>query len=177
MDIFRTAAPHSRAPSSASTYYAQPGLSSSEPRFARHCETRHPALLSPEMERRLSFASASAGSNRHVRRVPRLLVLDADPWGSAINYLGNPRFRPRCAWKIAATSSDMEDRKSMLTNQAVLLVDEGMVAVQSNRELADIIQHHFSIYKHEFQVYRSYPEPLIAIFSESYARDRVFCSG
>lgn len=65
----------------------------------------------------------------------------------------------------------------MLCDLVVVLVDEGMVAVQSTRELADVLQHHFSIYKHEFQVYCSHPKHFIAIFSETFARDRVFAAG
>lgn len=52
----------------------------------------------------------------------------------------------------------------MLTDLAVVMLDEGMVAVQSPCELADIIQHHFGIHRHEFQVYRSYPEHFIVVF-------------
>lgn len=58
----------------------------------------------------------------------------------------------------------MEDRQAMLTDLAVVMLDEGMVAVQSPCELADIIQHHFGIHRHEFQVYRSYPEHFIVVF-------------
>jgi hypothetical protein len=39
----------------------------------------------------------------------------------AINFLGNPRFRPRVAYKVACTSGDMDDRKEMLVHHTLLV--------------------------------------------------------
>jgi hypothetical protein len=96
--------------------------------------------------------------------------------GSAINYPRNPRFRPRMTYKIAETSEEMEQRRAMLDNHAVVIIDEGAMGVQSQEEVKDIIHHHFGIRKHECYVYRSYPEPFIAVFSDSHDRDVVFAA-
>jgi hypothetical protein len=51
------------------------------------------------------------------------------------------------------------------------------MGVQSREEVKDIIQHYFGISKHEFSVYRSNPEPFLAIFHDSHDRDVVFAAG
>jgi hypothetical protein len=96
--------------------------------------------------------------------------------GSAVNYPGNPRFRPRVAFKFANTSEEMEQMCIMLTNHALVISDEGPLAVQSREEVKDLIIQHFGIRKHELYVYRSHPEPFIIVFSEGRARDFVFAT-
>jgi hypothetical protein len=101
----------------------------------------------------------------------------ADGRGSAINFPGNPRFHPRVAFKMAPTNPDMEERKIMLTNYAVVVKELGSVGLRSCDEMKDCISHHFGIHKHEFYAYRSQPNPFIVIFFERRARDVVFAAG
>jgi hypothetical protein len=49
--------------------------------------------------------------------------------------------------------------------------------VQSKDEVKDIIFHQFDIRKHEFYVYRSCPEPFIAIFPNCHDRDVFSAAG
>jgi hypothetical protein len=79
--------------------------------------------------------------------------------------------------KVASTTESMEQRKRLLTKHAVVIMDEGPLAVQSREEVKDIIMHHFGIMKHVFYVYRSFPEPFVAVFLESHDRDVVFAAG
>jgi hypothetical protein len=127
------------------------------------------------MERRRSFGLALAGSRapfpRGVREAP------LDPWGNAVNYPSNPRFHPKVAFRMAAMTEDMEQRRRFFTDRVVVITDEGAQEVWSKNEVKDIIMHQFGIRKQEFVVYRSYPEPFIAIFSESHAWDVVFATG
>lgn len=100
-------------------------------------------------------------------------MIEVEGHGSAINYPGNPWFRPSCSFKIAATSDDMEARRKMLTILAVLITEEGQLAVQSRDEVKDILLHRLGVRKHECYVYRSAPEPFIVIFSDVETRDLV----
>jgi hypothetical protein len=109
--------------------------------------------------------------------IHRLREPIADGRGSAINFPSNPRFHPRVAFKMAPTDPDMEERRIMLTNYAVVVKEQGLVGLRSCDELKDCISHHFGIRKHEFYAYRSQPNPFIVIFSESRARDVVFVVG
>jgi hypothetical protein len=97
-----------------------------------------------------------------------------EPRGSAINYPGNPRFHQRVAFKMTATSEEMEQRRQMLSNHAVVITDKGPMRVQTREEVNDIILHQFGIRKHECYVYRSYPKPFVAMFHGSHDRDVVF---
>lgn len=130
------------------------------------------------MERRLSLGSASRPQRESMRESLRATQRDQEQegrqWGSAVNFPVNPRFRPRLAWKIAETTKEMEDRKDLLVNNALLILDEGLVGAQSPREVAEIITHRFGIRRYLFQVYRSYPQPFIAFFSDTFDRDRVY---
>lgn len=127
-----------------------------------------PVDMQRVLERRLSIGSASVASQRLDLQEAR---------GSAINYPGNPRFHPRLAFKFAATTDDMEDRKEMMRNHAVVVTEEGPLGLQSKEELKDIIRLHFGIRKHEFYAYRSYPDPFVLIFPEAHDRDVVFAAG
>jgi hypothetical protein len=60
--------------------------------------------------------------------------------GSAINYLGNPRFRPQCAFKAIISSEDMERCNRMLDKHAILITDDGPLAVHSREDAKDLIQ-------------------------------------
>jgi hypothetical protein len=79
-------------------------------------------------------------------------------------------------YKVVDTSEDMEQRQQWLTNHAVIITEEGPMGVCSREEVKDLIQHHLGISKHEFSVYRSNPEPFIAFFHDTYARDVVFAA-
>jgi hypothetical protein len=88
----------------------------------------------------------SAGQQRGRRPDDRLTEIR----GNAVNYPGNPRFRLQCAFKMAPTSEEMERRREMLTTHAVVITDEGPMAVHSREEVKNIILHHFGIRKHEY---------------------------
>jgi hypothetical protein len=94
--------------------------------------------------------------------------------GNAINYPGNPKFRSSCAFKMAPTSEEMENKRTMLSSHAVVITDDGPMAVHSRGEVKDIILNHFCIRKHEYYLYHSHPEPFTAIFLEVRDRDTVF---
>jgi hypothetical protein len=79
-------------------------------------------------------------------------------------------------YKVVDTSEDMEQCQQWLTNDAVIITEEGPMGVCSREEVKDLIQHHLGISKHEFSVYRSNPEPFIAFFHDTYARDVVFAA-
>jgi hypothetical protein len=81
------------------------------------------------------------------------------------------------SFKVAETTEGMQQRRDFLTDHAVIITEEGPLSVQSREEVKDITLHHFDIRRHEFYVYRSYPEPFIAIFTECHARDVVFAAG
>jgi hypothetical protein len=51
------------------------------------------------------------------------------------------------------------------------------MAIRSRGEVKDLIQFSCGIRKHDFAVYRSTPEPFIAIFHEEHDRDIVFAAG
>jgi hypothetical protein len=128
------------------------------------------------MERRFSFGSRSVGSlgcidlHQSECDLPR-------GGGSAINFPGNLRFWPRVAFKMAATSSEMEDMKKLLSRFALLVKEEGPLGLSSAEELREVIHHQFSIRKHELFAYRSHPDPFVVIFSEENSRDVVFTAG
>jgi hypothetical protein len=73
-----------------------------------------------------------------------------------------------------ATSRDMVDRKLMLTNHALVVIEVGVLCLSSAEELKEVIFHNFDVRKHEVHVYHSFPEPFILIFSDWHGRDVVF---
>jgi hypothetical protein len=127
------------------------------------------------MERRRSLGHDTLSKSCSVMNLSEEAMLNFQD--SAINFPGNPWFWPRVAFKMAPTSLDMDDRKRMLTNDALLVKEEGSLSVRSCDELRDIIFHHFGIRKHEVYVYHSHPHPFIIIFSDRHARDVVFAAG
>jgi hypothetical protein len=96
---------------------------------------------------------------------------------SAINYPGNPRFRPRVAFKMLAASRDMVDKRNMMDHFALVAQEIGALSLASTEELKDILLHHFGIRKHEVYIYHSRPDPFVIIFSEQHSRDLVFGAG
>jgi hypothetical protein len=102
---------------------------------------------------------------------------DLGAWDSAVNYPGNPRFRPNVAFKMAHTLQEMEGQHYKLVHHAVMINDEGPLEVRSCEDLKDIISYQFGICKQEFYVYHSLPNSFIAIFSERHARDVIFSAG
>jgi hypothetical protein len=62
---------------------------------------------------------------------------------------------------MTPTSVDMDERKLMLTNYALVVKEEGLLGLRSCEELKDIIFHHINICKHEFYTYRSHVRNLI----------------
>jgi hypothetical protein len=97
--------------------------------------------------------------------------------GCAVNYPGNPRFRPRAVHKIADSSEEMHQKEQAMADHAVVISDEGPMEVRSREEVKEIIFQHFGIRKHEFSVTRSSPEAFVAFFHETHARDVVFAAG
>jgi hypothetical protein len=60
------------------------------------------------MERRRSFGSTPLGRDMPDQRGAAPRGHAGEPRGSAVNYPGNPRFRPPVAFKIANTTEEME---------------------------------------------------------------------
>ncbi|KAK3158167.1 hypothetical protein QOZ80_2AG0133740 [Eleusine coracana subsp. coracana] len=58
-----------------------------------------------------------------------------------------------------------------------MIEEHGPLGVQYVKEIAAILLHHFGIRKHEVHIYRCAPDPCVATFSESAARDLVFAAG
>ncbi|GJM84575.1 hypothetical protein PR202_ga00258 [Eleusine coracana subsp. coracana] len=54
--------------------------------------------------------------------------------GNVLHYPGNPRQRPRFTFTMAATSDEMERRRDLLTNRAILVTEEGPLGVASRVE-------------------------------------------
>jgi hypothetical protein len=71
----------------------------------------------------------------------------------------------------------MEERKTMLESNALIVKEEGALGLASCEELKEAIFQHFGIWKHEIYIYRSYPHPFIIVFAERHARDVVFAAG
>jgi hypothetical protein len=65
----------------------------------------------------------------------------------------------------------------MLMHHAVIVTEEGPRGVASKEEVVDIIEHHFSLLRYEFNVIRTNPEPFLILFSDRAARDLVFARG
>jgi hypothetical protein len=86
---------------------------------------RHPLqqrLQDFGMERRPYLDVSGEGASGQRSREARLREMEMQrSRGSAVNYPGNPHFRPRVAFKLAPTSVDMEDRKEMLAHYAVVV--------------------------------------------------------
>jgi hypothetical protein len=111
------------------------------------------------------------------RREERRLDHELGPQGSVVNYLGNPRFRPNSIFKRSYITEEMHQHCQYYTSHAIVITDEGPLAVSSHEEVKDIIQHSFGIRKHDFVVYRSNPEPFLALFHDPHDRDVVFAAG
>jgi hypothetical protein len=97
--------------------------------------------------------------------------------GNAVNYPSNPRFQPRSDFKKSEITQDMDDRCRILNNRAVVITEEGPMGVRSREEVKDIIQYHFGISKLEFLVYRSNPEPFLAVFRNEHDRGVIIVAG
>jgi hypothetical protein len=78
------------------------------------------------------------------------------------------------AFKVADTTEEIEQRKSMLVSHAVVITEEGPMGIQTREEVKDILLHHFGIRKHECYIYRSSLEPFVAIFLDAHDRYVVF---
>jgi hypothetical protein len=76
---------------------------------------------------------------------------------------------------MAPTLSEMEDRRDLLMNHALIVKEEGPLGLQCSEELMYFIVHHFIIRKHKFYVYHGYPDPFIIVFLEKHDIDMVFC--
>jgi hypothetical protein len=129
------------------------------------------------MERRRSFGATPGklGSRRGRDLEDSQRLRFAAGSSSAINFLGNPRFKPRAAFKTMQTSEEMEDRRRLFTNHA--LVVKGALGLRSPEELKGLILHHFGIRKHEFYIYHCHPTPFILLFLDVHDRDVVFAAG
>jgi hypothetical protein len=119
-----------------------------------HCSlTRPPPRIpmnphsSVSMEHHRSWAPAQL--------VARARVLAGGPQGSGVNYPCNPRFHPWVAFKIANTSDEMEQRRILLTNHALVIVEVRALVMQSREEVKNLISRHFGVRKHELYVYHS----------------------
>jgi hypothetical protein len=102
--------------------------------------------------------------------------LDGSFRGSVTNFLGNPHFRQRVVFKLAPTSSVMDERKELLTSFALWVKEEGPLGVRLCEELKSIIAHHFGFSKQDLFIYHSVPDPFVIIFSDRKTRDLVFAA-
>lgn len=59
----------------------------------------------------------------------------------------------------------------MLINHALMATEEGPLGIATREEIKVAISLHYGIPKHEFYVYRSFPDPYIIIFNDRAARD------
>jgi hypothetical protein len=149
--------------------------------------SHHPVLAStssptkPEsttMEHHRSLGSPSVGSRSYSDGGARFREEGVGfRSGSIINFLGNSHLRTRVAFKMVATSREMEDMHDMLSNYALVVKEEGSMGLHSYEELSDLITYQFGFCKYAFYVYRSWPEPFVVIFSYQHMRDMVFAVG
>jgi selenocysteine lyase/cysteine desulfurase len=89
------------------------------------------------MERRRSLGGDSVGSQSRKRAQWDDVPLSVQ--ASAVNYPGNPRFRLRVAFKLMDHNEEVERRRQLLSDDAVVIVEEGLRSVQSREEIKDII--------------------------------------
>jgi hypothetical protein len=75
---------------------------------------RQPNLFMSTLECKRSFGAAPARSPATYQRVWRREIMELR--GSAVNYPGNPQFWPRCAFEMADTTDEMEQRCCLLTS-------------------------------------------------------------
>jgi hypothetical protein len=83
----------------------------------------------------------------------------------------------KIVFKGSYITEEMHQHCQYYTSHAIVITDEGPLAVSSHEEVKDIIQHSFGIRKHDFVVYRSNPEPFLALFHDPHDRDVVFAAG
>jgi hypothetical protein len=76
--------------------------------------------------------------------------------------------------RVASTTEEIEQKRRLLANHAVLITDEGPMRIKSREEVKDVISHHFGIRKHVFYVYRHSPDLVVAVFVESHDRGIIF---
>jgi hypothetical protein len=74
------------------------------------------------------------------------------------------------------TNVEMEQRKRLLETHAVVITEEGPLGVRSGEEVKDIISLSFGIRKHNFYVYHTRAELLVAFFHDTHDRDVVFAA-
>jgi hypothetical protein len=68
---------------------------------------------------------------------------------------------------------EIQQRRSMLLHNALIVTEEGPRGVAFKEEVADIIEHNFGL----LNVICSSPEPFLPIFFDRAARDVVFARG
>jgi hypothetical protein len=93
---------------------SQPWVAKAPPSSSSHLGSEN--FIS--MDRRRSFGEGYS-------RNPILREADGSVRGSAINFPGNPRFRPRVAFKSAPASPAMDERKDLLSGFALRVKEEG----------------------------------------------------
>jgi hypothetical protein len=91
--------------------------------------------LQPLLPKRTSTSLLKAQRHLQGRRQPEHSERLIGPWGSAINYPENPRFRPTSAFKVTATTEDMHHRSRWLSDHAIVITEEGPMGVQSKDEV------------------------------------------
>jgi hypothetical protein len=92
-----------------------------------------------------------------------------------VDFLGNPQMQPRVVMKMAWDLNEVQQKREMLRQQALLISEEAPMGVASHEEVVKIIGHHFNLSRYEFHVFRSRLDPFLLIFS--YMRDVVFARG
>jgi hypothetical protein len=69
-----------------------------------------------------------------------------------LDYPSNPRQRPTVVEKTVWAFDDMQQRRSLLSQHALLITEEGPLGVIGREVVAEIICHHFGLLRYEFQV-------------------------
>jgi hypothetical protein len=119
------------------------------------------------MERMLSVGSASNGSHSWIAgaALDHAREDQGHIHAHVVEFPGHPRLRPRVIEKTVWAPDEIQQRREMLTQHALLISEEGVLGVASREDVAEIIGHHFDLMRYEFHVFRSHSEPFIVLFS------------
>jgi hypothetical protein len=92
-------------------------------------------------------------------------------------FLGYPHLRPRVVEKTTWAPDEVQQRRQLLTQHALVITEEGALGVASREDVAEIIGHHFDLLRYEFQVFHSHLEPFLVLVSDRATRDVVLTRG
>jgi hypothetical protein len=118
----------------------------------------------PMDQRRLFGGSADALCGSRGRKPPPEEAGMAGRGNNAINFLGNPSFRPSASFVSMASTKEMDDREDLLNRHVLVVSEHGPLGLRSAEEFKVLLFHHFGLRKHELYVYRSNPTPFITFY-------------